>query len=190
MSRVVEITISGIDGGGFAWQNVFHMQTTDDAATVPVLLAACNTEVNTNIVPVLAAAMSSVYKILDVASKVIDPTPSYTIHKPISTGGGRASTAAIGAVCGSISFFPAAGNHVGRIFVVGCLQGDWALDVIGGTYSGLLDNVGTAFVGEAGGAPTYAWQFGIWNKSTPAFLPVVSSQTKQRPTTLNKRIRA
>lgn len=190
MSRIVECCISGIEGGGFAWQNVFHMQTSDDAATVPVLLAAANDEINANIVPAFQAAMSSQVKLLNISSKVISPTPSYTLNKPISVAGTRGATQNVGGVAGVIGFYPAGGTHSGRIFMVGSLQGDYGSDQIGGTYSGLLDTVGSAFVGENGAAPTYEWQFGIWNKSTPAFLPVVKAQVKLRPTTLNKRMRA
>lgn len=189
MPRVVQMTISGIDGGGFVFQNVFHLQTPDTAADVPTLLAAACDEVNTNIMPPINAAMHTSAKILDIAAKVINPTTSYTIHKPVSLGGSRSGVASVGAVAGQLSFYPAAGTHVGRMFVMGGLIVDWVLDQIQSAYAGLLDNIAAALIAENGTAATYAWQFGIWNKSTPAFLPVVSSTHKLLPTTLNKRLR-
>jgi len=190
MAITLQMTISGIDGGGFAFQNVFHIQSESGVGTDFEVMNAANLMVVTDIIPVYQDAAVDEYHFLDVAAKIIDPNPSYTVHDPIDVVGSRVGDQAMGAIAAMISFYPSGGSHIGRIFVVGSNTSDWANDFVVPAYFTLLNALGDAFIAIDGSAPTYAWQFGIWNKSTPAFLPVTHYVTSGRPTTLTKRMRA
>lgn len=190
MPRTIECTISGIDGGGYAWQNVFFLTTDDTSTDIPTTLQAANEEVNTNLIPKYQLAANPGTRFLDVASRVIDPAPSYTVHKPIDVTGSRGGTAQMGAVSGVIRFLAAASTKIGRIFVVGSQVADFVNDQIQAPYQSLLEDMGDVFFSWDGTVGPWQWKFQIYNKISHTGVNIAGYDIAHRPTTLNKRMRA
>jgi hypothetical protein len=188
-TRIYECTISGRDGGGYVWQNVFHVEGDDSAGNEVFMLKALTDYVTTNIVPVLAAAQSGDGRIYDVAARQATAS-SFTYHNPIDVAGTRAGGENVGAVCGKIAWFPLTGSRVGHQFISGCLPGDYVGDVLQPAYKTLLDDLITVFMAMDGTPALELWQFVVLNKKTVVATHVAAGVALVGPGVLSKRVRA
>jgi hypothetical protein len=189
MPRIIESTISGRDAGGFVWENVFHVLTSDDVTDTFPLLTALNSEIETSIMPAFTAAMAAGTFLLDIASKIIDPATTYTLHQSENEEGARVGDAALGAIAGVLKWLPVTGIHTGRMFICCGLIGDFVNDVMDAAYHGLLTTLANAFTALDGSDPSFGWQLTIHSKKAGTDTPVAGNSVLFRPTTLNKRLR-
>lgn len=189
MSSTIEVTISGIDCGGFPWQNVFYVEEGSTGTELNERLAACASRIETDIVPALADCMNDASKIFNIGCKQIEPETSYTYNLPQDVVGTRAGDSSTGAIAGRIDFLPGTGTAKGRTYVQGAIQADVKNDVITNTYLALLEALGDAYMLLDGSNPTFFWQLIIFNKAEETSTNAVDYQVAVRPTTLNKRMR-
>lgn len=189
--NITQITTSGIDSGGFTWENVIHVQCSDPTGSLADFLDQVNDLYVTGVASVYADAMTDKAKILDISSKIVAPTTSYTLHRPVTIPGTRALDPAVGQIATCISWLPQSGNKLGRMFAVGAAIGDFVLDIIDPAYAGLVEALGTAIMTTFDGSdPITAAQLVIFDKQTGVGTIVDGRQVKQYSTTLNKRCRA
>lgn len=188
--RNLQLTISGHDAGGFVFQNVLNISTTDDMSPNKDVLTAILDEIDTVILPPYQAAMSTGSIILDTAARFNGLISSYTMHRPQDAGGARATMEYPGGVCSMLTWFPESGVHVGRMYVVGPINTDFQGDEISPTYLTLLEDLGDAFMTWDGTNATWGWQLLIVNQTALTAEKAVSYAVRHRPTLLNKRIRA
>jgi len=188
--RTLQCTIAGKDSGGYAWMNVFHVTTTDDALAEHLILDALNAAVIAAIIPVYQAAMAASCIMLDVSSRLAPPTAGFTLHNPISEGGTRDIPAYPGPVNGKIAWYPESGSHVGHTYVTGCCEGDFTNDVIDPAYLSLLEDLIGGFMSFDGTPATYGWQLVVYSVSTEVATPVSAGTALSTATYLSKRARA
>ena len=190
MPRDIQTTISGKDSGGFIFENVLNLTTDDMVSTVQEVLDAINLEVTTVILPAYAAAMTLANVLLDVSSRMSGITPSYSLHNPVSIVGARDLDSAVGALSGVLNFLPVSGVFIGRMFVAGCAVRDFVNDIIDPDYLGLLEDLAGALGTWDGTNATWHWQLKVLNKVANSTVSVTGVTARNRPTTLNKRMRA
>jgi len=188
--RDLQLTISGRDSGGFVFQNVLNLSTTDDVSPIKDVLTAILNEFDATILPEYTSCMSTGSHILNTGARMSGLTPSYTMNRPQTTIGSRGSPELPGGVASMITWYPENGTHTGRIFVVGPINTDYIDDQISSTLLTLLQDLGDAFMTWDGSDPTWGWQLLIVNQTALTAEKVVSYAVRNRPTLLNKRIRA
>lgn len=187
--KIIEVTISGKDSGGYIFQNVSHYQTDDTETTDATLLEAMNSAIVDNVITPYTNCMNSSSTILNVASRMKSPTPGFTINLPMNEPGTVEGDPAVGALCGKIGFYPDAGYRVGRMFVAGPVDQAFTDDQATSTYQGELQSLGDAFVGIMASIGTYHFQFGLWGKPLSGFVAFTRSKAMGSPGVLSKRIR-
>lgn len=192
MPKVFQCTVSGIDAGGFAWQNVFHVSSNYAGVDSDFVVAgALNQFIATTLGTPWAAAINDQSTILAVSSRCIDPVPNFTNVLPFTNVGVRILTPALGAVCGRLVFLPtAAPLHVSSMFINNGCEGDYVKDQLQAGYQGLLEDLGDAFLLFDGTTATYEWQLIQWHVKTSDAADLDEYYVSPNPTTLNKRIRA
>jgi len=187
--RVIQLTISGKDAGGYIWQNVQHFQTSDDAATQTVLLNAFLDAAELALIDPYTACMNESCVILNLGARVINPTTSYTINRGHNDAGLQAGDPSVGALAGKIGFYPSAGADTSRIFVAGPTTDDFTNDAATDPYLTLLQALGDAFLTFDGTAMPYQFVFGIWSRDTSDFTAITGATAQSSPGVLSKRVR-
>jgi hypothetical protein len=190
MATTYQITLNGLDQGGFLFQNVFHMQSDGVFDDLPTQIGAAIDVFQAAVETAYKACMPNSCRLLTWQGRIIDPVPSYTMTKIIDAAGARDRDTLPGAVAGCIKWLPSGGTATGRTFVACPSTIDFPADVISGEYETLLQALSDAVLTLDGTSMTHHWRFGIWNRETPAFLPVLEGNVLSRPTSLNKRMRA
>jgi hypothetical protein len=189
MTQTIQATISGIDSGGYLWENVFHVTTNTVLTSEHDILDAMNTKINSVITGPYALAMSSQCKILDIASKIIGGAASYTLHKAVNIPGTRDISAYPGPVNGKIAWLPKTGSHVGHQYLAGACNGDFDTDIILPGYKTLVEAVIAAFMTLDGSDISYGWQLVIYNRKTLAAISVAAGVALLTACYLSKRAR-
>jgi hypothetical protein len=190
MAKTLQVTISGKDGGGYVWQNVFHVTSTDEIHSEHDILSALVDAVDDVVRPAMVFAMNESVTILDIAARLIGGAAGYTFHKPVSFDGSRGGDATAGAIAGKLAFYPETGAHIGHMFVAGVQADDYVNDSITDGYATLLRAIADALESFDGTDATYAWQFVIYNRKTLATIAVASAAALLTVGVLSKRVRA
>lgn len=192
MTLVYQVNVSGIDSGGFSWENVFHVSSTYAGGDTTFETADhLNQFVAATLGTPWAAVMNDQASILAISSRCIAPVPNFTRLLPFTNAGTRILTPAIGAVCGRLVFLPTdAPLHVSSLFVNNGCEGDFVIDQIQAGYQGLLQDLGDAFLLFDGSTATYEWQLIQWHRKDSSAADLDQYYVSPNPTTLNKRMRA
>lgn len=187
--RILQTTLSGKDAGGYIFQNVGHFSTDDDDTEEFTVLSAMNAAYQLAVIDPYTAAANESVLLLNIASRFVSPSGSYSVNLPINEAGIQAGDPSVGALCGKVGFYPATGSRVGRIFVAGPIDANFTNDQATTAYLTLLSAVGSAFVSFDGTGGPYNFQFGLWGKVLSGFSPLVEQAAIATPGVLSKRIR-
>ena len=187
--RILQLSISGKDGGGYIWQNVQHFSTGDDDTAQNEVMNALLDAVEATILDPYSAVMNESSSILNIGARFISPTTSYTINRGENIVGINAGTPAIGALAGKIAFYAAVGANSGRIFVAGPTDESFTLDQATEAYLTLLQSLGDSFLTFNGITGPFSFGFGVWSIDTADFTLTVAATAQSSPGVLSKRIR-
>lgn len=189
MPKILELTVSGKDAGGYIWENVLHFSTDNAGQPDALDCDALNTQFITNVEDALLGAMNESTSILNYGSRVILPTPSFTVNTPSNSVGTQVGSPSVGALCGKISFYPDNGKLTGRMFVAGPVDEDFTADEATTAYMELLTDIVTGLLVFDGSLAPFDFQFGLFSKGTQIFVPFTSGKPRSSPGVLSKRIR-
>lgn len=189
MSFVSQVTISGKDSGGYVWQNVIHVRGSDTPPIEVSVMSELASYILAGLCTAMAAAKADTNIVLNVGVKVVLPAASFTYNAPANMEGMRTGTENVGAIAGKITMYPTEGTATGRMFLNGCLDDDFDRDSISGAYLTLLNDVADALNLIDGSDVTHAWELGIFNKETSAFVSVDECRSVATPGVLSKRVR-
>lgn len=189
MDENVQAVISGIDKNGFVWQLVANMKFDTSTFSTSQALGLINQHVEDTVLDALQAAMADSSKILDISTKYVFPSISYSFHKPQNLSGIRTTAAASGATAGVIKWLPYSGSVTGRQYIPGVCEGDYVNDFITDAYSALLDDVAVAFKSLTGIVGGNQCTFVILTKKTGNGTVVAGYSVGLKVGVLSKRIR-
>jgi hypothetical protein len=188
-TRIVQVTLSGKDAGGFVFQNVMHCTVDPGADDEPTVLAdVCDTYEIALETPYKNAIPDS-FKLFDLAARFIDGAGGFTFHKPLNIIGMRVENASAGALAARATFYPASGPHSGHMYIAGVVDGDVEDDLLTDAYIALVQDVVDGVVGIVG-AGAHAIQSCLYIKNGATTLAIVFGYVDVAVRSLSKRLRA
>lgn len=186
---IAEVTLSGTDVSGNVWENVIHFETDDTAGTQKELMDDLAQKVQDDLLDSYQAAMNENCIIRDIGVRILKPFPSYASHYPVNLPGSRSGKPAPGAVSLLLRLAAAVGTVLGGLYLVGLMDEDYDGDSPSETYLAFVAAIATALIGFNGTTGLYAWQIVNFAKESGISTPFTAWFTRNKMTTLNKRMR-
>lgn len=184
------VTVTGIDAGGYIYENVFYMNGTFTTESMYDLAADLNDYLSDPFFVTYIEAFTSDVKILTASAAMVLPDKGITHVNTINEFGARDVVQASGTLGLGFKIVPGDGVPPSGHQYVPCLgDGDVVGDIV------VVDASFTALQGayQALVLPStglHQWSLGIWNKATTTARPAQHVSLMPKPVVLSKRQRA
>lgn len=186
---VMRVTITGVDSGGYVFENVFYVQGTFTTESMYVLATNLASYLASPFLDDYKDVFPSTCKILTLSVASVDPDPGLSAVRVVNENGVRGIVQSSGTLAVGLKLVPDDGvPPLGHQYVPCVGDGDVVADLLDDPSS--FDGLAAAYANIDGSATTYAWQLGIWGGDPKVFREVDIVSVMAKPVVLSKRQRA
>lgn len=131
-AKVIEIVVSGKDGGGFVFENVMHIGSGNPLMANDFNLAKAAVQLfSTTCMASYLAGLPASASVLAIRGRVVSPAGGLSYVKPVGTAGGAAGVQSSGTLGGGLIMIPTTGvKPVGHSYLPWANDGDITNDVV------------------------------------------------------------